>query len=97
MKNKKTVIVRTYSAGVFFGTLAEKQGNEVILKNARRLRQWFAREGMDLQGVATSGVVPEKSIITCPVSKQWIEAVEIISMTRTAIESIEGCKIAVPE
>ena len=38
----KKVIVRTYSAGNWFGTLDQKAGNEVILKNARRIcsRRW---------------------------------------------------------
>lgn len=31
--NGKTVIIRTYSAGVWFGNLALKAGNEVILEN----------------------------------------------------------------
>ena len=30
-------IVRTYSAGVFFGEIVSRKGQEVILKNARRL------------------------------------------------------------
>ena len=30
------VIIRTYSAGVWFGRLKEKSGNEVIITEARR-------------------------------------------------------------
>ncbi len=37
----KKVIVRTYSAGVWFGLLEQKEKNEVILKDARRMFQWF--------------------------------------------------------
>ena len=33
------VIVRTYSAGVFAGTLVRREGKEVELKDARRLWQ----------------------------------------------------------
>jgi hypothetical protein len=33
----KKVIIRTYSAGVWFGLLTQKAGNEVILHGARRL------------------------------------------------------------
>ena len=36
----KQVIVRADRAGVFFGTLAEKEGNEVKLTNCRRLWYW---------------------------------------------------------
>ena len=35
----KKCIVRTYSAGVWFGEIAQKSGNEVIVKNARRMWQ----------------------------------------------------------
>ena len=38
------VIVRTYSAGVWFGTLDQKAGCEVILKNARRMWKWWAND-----------------------------------------------------
>ena len=31
------VIIRTYSAGVWFGVLKQKAGNEVILTKARRM------------------------------------------------------------
>lgn len=41
--NGKTVIIRTYSAGVWFGNLALKAGNEVILENARRCGNSGAR------------------------------------------------------
>ena len=42
------VIIRTYSAGAWFGTLSEKSGNEVILTNARRMWRWWAKEGISL-------------------------------------------------
>ena len=35
----KQVLVRTERAGVHFGTLVEKDGNELILKKAKRLWQ----------------------------------------------------------
>ena len=38
----KKCIVRTHSAGVWFGEIAEKSGNEVILKDARRMWRWWA-------------------------------------------------------
>lgn len=44
----KKCIVRTYSAGVWFGEIAEKSGNEVIVKNARRMWRWWAAEGRRL-------------------------------------------------
>ena len=37
------VIIRTYSAGVWFGRLKEKAGDEVILTEARRMWRWWAK------------------------------------------------------
>lgn len=36
----KYVIVRTYSAGVFAGELESRTGQEVVLRNARRIWYW---------------------------------------------------------
>jgi len=38
--NNKYVIVRTYSAGVFAGTLVSREGREVTLADARRIWYW---------------------------------------------------------
>ena len=38
-------IVRTYSAGVFFGEIESRNGQEVTMVNARRL--WFWRGGRE--------------------------------------------------
>lgn len=88
------VIVRTYSAGNFFGTLDQKAGKEVILKDARRLWQWYAEKGISLSGVATYGIKQEKSRIEAAVDAIWLEAIEIIPATKVAIKSIEGASDA---
>ena len=41
----KYVIVRTYSAGVFAGELESRNGQEVVLRNARRIYYWSGRDG----------------------------------------------------
>jgi len=84
------VIIRTYSAGVWFGTLDQKSGNEVILKDARRMWKWWARKSISLSGVAQYGIRHDESKIAPAVSKVWLEAIEIISLTNEAIESIES-------
>lgn len=89
----KKVIVRTYSAGVWFGTLTEKSGNEVIVSNARRMWQWFAAESISLSAVSIHGIKQEKSKIAEAVESVWLEAIEIIPCTDKAISSIEGAKI----
>ena len=49
------VIVRTYTAGVFFGHLASRNGQEVVLKDARRLWMWDG--AASLSQLAVDGTV----------------------------------------
>jgi len=86
----KKAIIRTYSAGVWFGTVAEKDGNEIIITDARRLWYWKAAKSISLSAVANFGVDQKVSKITAPVSSVWLEAIEIIPATDDAIKSIEG-------
>ena len=84
------VIIRTYSAGVFFGELVEKCNKEVILKNARRLYYWkTVDKGISLSEVAISGLHGDSKICEA-VDNIWLEAIEIIPCTKTAIKSIEN-------
>lgn len=86
----KKVIIRTYSAGVWFGVLDQKAGNEVILKNARRMWQWWAKQGISLSACALYGVKHDQSKIIEPVESIWLEAIEIIPCTDVAIQSLES-------
>jgi hypothetical protein len=86
----KKCIVRTYSAGVWFGEITEKSGNEVIVKNARRMWKWWAAEGISLSSVALHGVKHEESKIVEAVPAVWLEAIELIPASEKAIASIEG-------
>ncbi len=86
----KKCIIRTYSAGVHFGELIEKDGKEVILKNARRLWYWkTANKGISLSEVANEGLAKD-SKICAPVDLIWLEANEIIPCTKEAIKNIEA-------
>lgn len=86
----KKVIIRTYSAGVWFGELSEKAGNEVILNNARRMWKWKAKESISLSACAIYGINDSESKIVQAVDSVWMEAIEIIPCTKSAIESLEG-------
>lgn len=90
----KNVIIRTYSAGVWCGTLSQKSGNEVILTNARRLWRWWAAESISLSGVANFGIIEAKSQIAPKVDGVWLEAIEIIPTTAKAEKSIMGANDA---
>ena len=86
----KKVIVRTYSAGNWFGVLGQKSGSEVVLKDARRMWRWWANEGISLSSVAIYGVKNDKSKIVEPVDSVWLEAVEIIPCEIAAVTSLEN-------
>jgi hypothetical protein len=88
----KKVIIRTYSAGVFFGTLIEKAGKEVILNAARRLWYWdTADKGISLSDVAIGGIGKETK--ACAAVDIWLEAIEIIPCSDIAIKSIESTSV----
>ena len=84
----KTCIVRTYSAGVFLGTVKERNGKEVLLTNARRI--WYWDGAASLSQLATEGTSkPEKCKFPAPVDEVLLtEAIEIIPATESAISSI---------
>ncbi len=84
----KEVIIRTYSAGVWFGVLSQKAGNEVILTKARRMYKWWAKESISLSGVARHGIKQEDSKICGELDSVWLEAIEIITVSGNAAESI---------
>lgn len=50
------VIARCYSAGVHAGEVVSVDGENVILKDSRRLWSWKAKDGIALSGVAQSGI-----------------------------------------
>lgn len=90
------VVVRTFHAGVWFGTLTEKAKSEVILSEARRLWRWHAVEGISLSGVARAGIKHDDSRVEQAVDSVWLEAIEIIPCTDEAIASIESARHAAP-
>lgn len=84
----QTVIIRTYSAGVWFGELDKKAGNEVILKNARRMWQWKCAESISLSGIVKYGIDRSGSRIAPAIDAVWLQAIEIMPITGKAAQSI---------
>jgi hypothetical protein len=83
-----SVLVRTNTAGVWAGVLTKKTGSEVILSRARRLCKWKTKIGISLSAVALHGVDGSGSLISEAVSNVWLQAIEIIQLTKAAEESI---------
>lgn len=52
----KYVIARCSAAGVHTGDVVSVDGENVILKNSRRLLGWKAKDGLALSGVAQNGL-----------------------------------------
>ena len=88
------VIIRTYSAGVWFGRLEQKSGNEVILTAARRMWRWWAKESISLSGVALYGIKQEHSHIAGAIDSIWLQAIEIIPISGKAADSIRWAQEA---
>lgn len=85
----KYVIVRTYTAGVFAGELEKREGQEVVMRNARRL--WYWDGAASLSQLAMEGTSKPK---TCkfPIAVDRVElmqAIEILDVTDAARQSIE--------
>lgn len=76
----KKVLIRTRSAGVHFGELVSRNGQEVHLKNARRLWSWSG--ALSLSEVASKGIELDKSKVSVPVEEIILpQAIEIISIS----------------
>jgi hypothetical protein len=87
------VIIRSDRAGVFAGHLASRDGQEVVLRNVRRLWYWsgaaslsqLAMDGVSKpNGCKFSVVVPEQTVLT---------VIEIIPASEKARQSV----LEVPE
>jgi len=89
----KYVIARTYSAGVFAGTMEKRDGKEAVLSNARRI--WYWDGAASLSQLAVDGTSKPKNC-KFPAAVPEIlltEVIEIIPCTDKARESIEGVPV----
>lgn len=86
-------IVRTYSAGVFAGTIESRNGQEVVMKNARRLWKWSG--AASLSQLAMEGVKnPNDCMFPSEVERvELLNVVEILDCTEAAKKSIKAVKI----
>jgi hypothetical protein len=79
----RKVLVRTYSAGVHFGTLVSISGTSCVLSGARRIWRW--RGANTLHEMSLSGVDNVYSRVSEPVSEIALtEAIEVIPVTEAA-------------
>ena len=84
----KRVLVRTYSAGVHFGTLESFDGKQVVLSNARRIHYW---EGaFTLSAVANRGVGSGSRLSESVPEILLTEAIEITPLSDIADKNLTG-------
>ena len=87
----KYVIARCYAAGVHAGTVESVDGENVILRDSRRLWSWKAQDGVALSGVAQFGIVDKSSKLDVINPIIYLTGVcELIPATMRAKESIDG-------
>lgn len=89
----KFYIIRGDRSGVFAGEIEERKGQEVLIKNCRRI--WYWDGACSLSELAASGTKePENCKFTKVVDKlEVLDAIEIIECTEEAERSIKGVKI----
>ena len=92
MKNLigKKVIIRADRAGVFFGTLTEKDGDEVLLTNARKLYYWNGAAA--IEEIANIGTKKPKDCKFTVAVKSIIimQVIQILPCTGESIKVIEN-------
>lgn len=96
MSEEKYVMVRTYSMGVFAGTLDSASTETVkILRNARRI--WYWAGAASLSQLATDGTSkPDECKFPCEVARVELTSpsgFEILDVTDKARESIAGVPV----
>ncbi len=86
------VLIRTYSAGVHFGTLAKvsKSHKRVVLNTARRIWSW--KGANTLHEISLRGIDKDGSRVSEPVHEIVLtEAIEILPLTAEAQASLAAC------
>lgn len=87
----KFVIARCYSAGVHSGTVVSVDGENVVLKDSRRLWKWKAADGVALSGVAQNGLNKSESKLDVNNPLIYLTGVcELIPASEKAEKSING-------
>ena len=88
--DQKYYIVRADRAGVFFGHIKERNGDEVVMTEVRRI--WYWNGAASISQLAMEGVKhPELSKFTVTVPEMTILGViEIIPCSEKAVKNIKA-------
>ena len=90
----EVVMVRSANAGVFFGNLVSRQGDEVTLTNARRC--WYWKGASTLSELATRGPAKPKEC-KFPAATEGEHLVlgvcEVLPVTARALEALDAVPV----
>jgi hypothetical protein len=94
-KKEKFYIIRTYSAGVWFGNIKSLKGSIAIITNARRL--WYWSGAASLSQLATEGTKrPNDCKFTITIEDEegvyLPQVIEVLPCTEESIENIKSVK-----
>lgn len=94
-KNGKFYIIRTYSAGVWFGNIEKLENTIAIVTNARRLWQWAG--AASLSQLATEGTKsPSGCKFTVTITDEegvyLPQVIEVLPCTNAAVENIKSVR-----
>jgi hypothetical protein len=86
-------IVRGQATGVFAGYVEKRNGQEVVMRNARRI--WYWAGAASLSQLAMEGTSkPESCQFPTPVDRvEILDVIEILDVTSKAKTSIDGVKV----
>lgn len=86
----KFCIARCYSAGVHAGEVVSVDGENVVLKDSRRLWDWRAQDGIALSGVAQNGLKGKCKLDSLNPVIYLTGVCELIPCTSKSQETIRG-------
>ena len=95
MKTKKTVIVRTHSAGVWMGQIKSLNGSIAIITNARRLWYWSGAASLSqlaLEGTKRPNDCKFAMTITDDDGVYLPQVIEVLPCTEIAVQNINAVK-----
>ena len=83
----KKVLVRSYGAGVYFGTLEKLEGETAKLRNVRNIWHWTGASC--ISQIANQGITGDK---VGPVVESMVlnRVCQVMPLTETAIENLEN-------
>lgn len=90
----KKVLIRSYSAGVFFGKLESEKytpsGKVVVLSNSRRIHYW--QGAASLSQVSQEGIKEGRVAMLEPI-KEVVGVIETTLLSESAISNLENQKV----